>query len=457
MDERTIRLPTCLNCGTPGTPGEGYCRNCGKPLLQPTIAATPPAGTSPTPPPSPMPPGSSWTPPPAYAAPVPAPARKRRSPFMMGCLVIIGLIFVGAAAGGIYVWRATTYAPPNRTAPDIPETASGTMTEFPVDNDPTAPARPTSVQSESLGGTTAKSSSSSAAKLPPGIDRGALSKGATTMTTSVYKPKPKKADASSSTTSANSIRDEIYICVLKAMPNQPTFVDGLAGSVVQATNGTRTGVSLTSPKGGVYTGSKIRSPQANVYVLNKQGGDIVIIIYSPEPSMQDTVDRLASNVGNAGGLFDYPEVKNSLWTLPATTPPELTMVDFSAITGEQIESSIASGGGDDTQRILSQMRPFIPSRLTNARYMDSSRREWVALNFEYESSFQAWRTWLLARSALGLGGAQSTTVRDVNALYLDQDGQRILVFQKGPYLIFLGAPSGASIDRLVALGNGFQV
>ena len=274
------------------------------------------------------------------------------------------------------------------------------------------------------------------------------------MTTSVYKPKPKNASTSSGTTST---RDEIYICVLKAMPNQPTFVDGLAGSVVRASNGTRTVVNLTSPKGGVYTGSKIRSPQSNVYILNKQGGDVVIIIYSPEPSMQDTVDRLARNVGNAGGLVDYPEVKNSLWTLPATTPPELTMVDFNTITGEQIESSLASGGGDDTQRILSQMRPFIPSRLTNARYMDGSRREWVALNFEYESSFQAWRTWLLARSALGLGGAQSTTVRDVNAVYLDQDGQRILVFQKGPYLVFLGGPSGASIDLLVALGNQFQV
>jgi hypothetical protein len=442
MDDLTMKAATCLHCGTPATPGEGYCRNCGKALLPPTIAAPPPV----------VPP---LTPPPAYGGPVPAATRKRRSPLMMGCLIIIGLLVVVAAAGGIYVWRATTYTPPNRTAPDIPETASGTMTEFPVDNDPSAPARPTSAQTETLGGATAKNSSSSPAKLPPGIDRSALSKGATTMTTSVYKPKPKNASASSST---SSTRDEIYICVLKAMPNQPTFVDGLASSVVRATNGTRTGVSLQSPKGGVYTGSKIRSPQSNVYVLNKQGGDVVIIIYSPDPSTQDTVDRLARNVGNAGGLIDYPEVKSSLWTLPAKTPAELTMVDISTITGEQIESSIASGGGgDDTQKILSQMRPFIPSRLTNVRYADSSRREWVALNFEYESTFQAWRTWLLARSALGLGGAQSTTVRDVNAVYLDQDGQRILVFQKGPYLIFLGGPSGASIDRLVALGNGFQV
>src|SRR5260370_13246193 len=103
------------------------------------------------------------------------------------------------------------------------------------------------------------------------------------------------------------------------------------------------------------------------------------------------------------------------------------------------------------------MRPFIPARLTGARYTDKGQQDWVTLEFEYESTFQAWRTWLLARSALGLSGAQSTTVRDVNGVYLDQEGKRILVFQKGPYLIFLSGPSAATVERLVALGNQFQV
>jgi hypothetical protein len=49
------------------------------------------------------------------------------------------------------------------------------------------------------------------------------------------------------------------------------------------------------------------------------------------------------------------------------------------------------------------------------------------------------------------------TVRDVDGLYLEQEGKRILVFQKGPYLIFLSGPAGATADRLVALGNQFQV
>src|SRR6185369_11547448 len=122
------------------------------------------------------------------------------------------------------------------------------------------------------------------------------------------------------------------------------------------------------------------------------------------------------------------------------------------LAGEQLISSNGSSGD-----LPSEMRAFIPDRMTGSRYTDSGRREWVALNLEYGSSFQAWRTWLLARGALGLGGAQTTTVRDVDALYMTNEGKRILVFQKGPYLILLSAPSDASVERMVALGNQIQV
>jgi hypothetical protein len=377
------------------------------------------------------------------------PRKKGRSKLMMGCLVIIGLFVVAAGAGGIYIWRRTSYTPPVRKAPAIPDRAAGTMTEFPVDNDKDAPAKPTSVQTESLSGTTAKAAGSSPTKLPPGVDRSKLSKGATTMTSSTYKPKPK---APTSPAPADSSKTDIYICVLTAMPGQTDFGSGLAASVLQATGGTISGVKVQSPKGATYIGSKIRSPQANVYVLTKQGADIVILIFGTDPSTVNVVDRLAQNVGNGEGLNDYPEIKESLWTLPATTPADLTLQEIYTLTGAQIESSIGSGGD-----LPSEMRPFIPERMTSARYTDSARQEWIALNLEYGSSFQAWRTWLLARGALGLGGAQTTTVRDVDALYLDQDSKRILIFQKGPYLILLSGPAAASVDRLVALGNQIQV
>lgn len=367
---------------------------------------------------------------------------------MLGCLIFIGLIVVATGAGGIYVWRATAYTPPPRKAPDIPERAGGTLTEFPVDNDPNAPARPTSVQTESLGGATAKVGGSTSTKLPPGIDKTKLSKGATTMTSATYKPQPKTPKPA--TTAA--AKDEIYICVLVMMPNQPSFVDELTSSIKVATSGQQTGVKVQSPKGPIYLGSSIRSPQGKIYILSKQGGDILILVYSPDPAMESVVDRLAQNVNNGEGLNDYPETKSALWTLPASTPSDLTLVEISTMTGGQIASSINSGGD-----LPPEMSAFIPERLTSSKYVDSGRQEWVALNLEYGSGFQAWRTWLLARGALGLSGAESTTVREVNGLYLTQDGQRILVFQKGPYLVFLSGPSGATLDRLVALGNQIQV
>lgn len=384
-----------------------------------------------------------------YPPTMPPPVKKGRSKLMMGCLIFLGLVVVVAAAGGVYVWRKTTYTPPDRKAPDIPQRAAGTMTEFPVDNDPNAPAKPTSVQTESLaGGVTGKADSSSTTKLPPGIDKSKLSKGATTMTSATYKPQPKTPSSSTSTTTRNNI----YICVLTAMPGQTDFGDDLASFVVQATSGTRTGVKVQSAKGATYIGSKIGSSQSNIYVLTKQGADIVILVFGEDPSTQGVVDRLAQNVGNGEGLVDYPEVKNSLWTLPATTPSDLTLIEIKTMSGEQILSS--SGASGD---LPSEMRPFIPDRMTGSRYMDSGRREWIALNLEYGSSFQAWRTWLLARGALGLGGASTTTVREVDALYMTNEGKRIMVFQKGPYLIFLSAPGDASVERMVALGNQIQV
>lgn len=359
---------------------------------------------------------------------------------------------MAVGAGGIYVWRRASYSPPERTTPAIPERAAGTMTEFPVDNDADAPATPTSVETEALGGTTtAKSDTASQTKLPPGVTRTGLAKGATSMTSSTYQPKKKSSDATPSTT------ENVYICVLTLMPNQQTFGDGLATTIVRETGGQKTGVRVQSNTGFTYVGTKIRSPEGNVYVLNKEGADILILIYSTDPNTT-VIDRLAQNMGNGQGLIDYPEVKESLWTLPPSTPTGLTLVEINTLSGAQIENSIAGGSsGDDAQKILSQMRPFIPTRLTGAKYLDTNRKEWVTLTFEYDSTFQAWRNWLLARGALGLGGATTTTVREVDGVYLNQDGTRLLVFQKGPYIIVLTGPDSASSDRLVGLGNLFQV
>ncbi|MGQ0762486.1 MAG: zinc-ribbon domain-containing protein [Acidobacteriota bacterium] len=440
MNDQTLKATMCPQCGTPAAPGEAFCRNCGTQLFAPTVAAIPPTQAAPPAPtitaPPPAPP--QYQPPPTGAQP-----KKKRSKLMMGCLVILGLCGVAIAGGGAYVWYATSYTPPDRKPPAVPERAAGTLSEFPVDKD----TQPTTVQTEALGGTaTAKAeTTTTGAKLPPGVTKTSLAKGATSLTSSTYK----KIPVGSATPASGG---EIYINVVTAMPGQTGFTNDIATGIKTSMGGTMTSVTVQSPKGATYAGSHIVSAQGNVYVLAKQGSDIIIIIYGADPSLSSNVDNLAKNVGNGEGLIDYPETKESLWTLPAQTPSGLTLIEISTMTGGQIEASINSGGDLPTE-----MRPFIPDRLTGARYLDSSRQEWAVLNLQYGSSFQAWRTWLLARGALGIGGGETTTVREVSGIHLNQDGKRIMLFQKGPYLIFMSGPAGASVDRFVALGNQIQV
>jgi hypothetical protein len=380
--------------------------------------------------------------------------RKRRSPILLGCLVFLGLVFLAVVGGGVYVWRSASYTPPERKAPDIPERVAATLTEFPVDNDPNAP-RPSSLQTEALGGSSERSFLAVPAKLPPGIDLSGLSKGATSMTSAAYRPKPPAPGTMTATA-----HGDIYICVLNVMPHQSKFGDGLITSVVKATGGQQTSVRVQNPAGGIYTGSRIRAPQASVYVLKKQDANIVVLIYSNDPSNQEVVDRLAQSVGNGQGLIDYPELKEALWTLPTATPAGLTLQEVNTITGKQLELSLANltgSGNDELVRVLSQVQQFLAARMTGARYVDAEKRDWLTFEFEYRSTFQAWKTWLILRSALGLGGAKSTTVRNVEGLYLDQEGIRILIFQKGPYLIFLSGPADGPIQRMLALGDQFQV
>jgi hypothetical protein len=85
---------------------------------------------------------------------------------MMGCLSSSVCFWWERPAGGIYVWRRASYTPRVRTAPDVPQRAAGTLTEFPVDNDAYAPARPTSVHTEALTGDLAKAPGYTPAKLP---------------------------------------------------------------------------------------------------------------------------------------------------------------------------------------------------------------------------------------------------------------------------------------------------
>jgi len=367
-------------------------------------------------------------------------------------LIILGLAVVALGAGGIYVWRRTVYTSPQRNAPALPEKAAAAITEFPVDNDPGAPAIAVSLQTEALTSRTpVKSEFEIPIKLPPGITRTALAKGASSMTSCTYQTRNETQPVTSSEIG------NVYIYVLTVQPSEEPFADDLADAIQEQIGGDKTEVKIESNTGFVYVGSKIHSPGPNAYVINKQGTEILILLYSQDADAM-VIDRLAQNVGNGQGLFDYQEIKDSLWTFPASVPPGLALTELSTRSQKQIEKSLVAGQKDaDGGKIITQIRWLVPARLTTAEYVDSDHQAWVARNFEYKSTFHAWRNWTLARVWLRLAGAKSITVSDVSGLYLSEQGMSMLVFQKGPYIVALTGPRATTSDGLVALGNLFQM
>jgi hypothetical protein len=111
----------------------------------------------------------------------------------------------------------------------------------------------------------------------------------------------------------------------------------------------------------------------------------------------------------------------------------------------------------ETQKWLDYFSQFIPERATQARYRDSQGRRWDVVIYDYESTRKAWNTWMFLRWTVGFGSTGSVTVKDEDGLYADTDDGRILIFQRGPYLISVRAPAGTPIENLVAVGNSVQV
>lgn len=434
-------MPTalvCPRCRQPARPGMAFCGNCGYSLAataMPPMSAAPMRGAAP------------------YAAPV---APRRSS---CGKVLLVGLlafVVLGVAVGigsWFFISRALAYTPPVRRAPKLPPQTAASFKELPLDTDANAPTQPGSVMTQNFptGAGTSASPKVPQTWLPPGLDRASLPRRASTLTSVSYRPRAAATSGS---------RDAIYIHVLVPPANQTANAAEMTTAITQAMRGEKSAVRFQNGKGEVYAGSRIRAQEKTVYVLEKQNSNTVVIIYAPAQGMQAAAERLAAALGNGEGLNDYPGTQTSLWTLPAEPPGEFTLQEVNTLAGDELGISgeeIMSGGDAETRETLAQIRGLIPERLTVARYQDRTRREWNAMVFDYGSAGRAWRNWLLIRWTVGVASMESVPVLGGQGLHAENDGQRILITQKGPYLIILAGPGAASLESLVGLANTFQI
>lgn len=435
-------LQTCPACRAAAPTGDTFCGECGKPL---------PTATGPRPASSQMPAGRLA----ALAA------------------AMIALIASLAGGGGwIFMGRALAYTPPARKPPAMPSRLAGSMTEFPVDTDPRAPTRPGSVVAQSLepsGSGAAPSVQVPQKWLPPGLKRESLPRRARTVTAATYR--------------ARRTDKPVTVAVLGGVPGgatgQPTRrkkpkassretpreVGGaIAGEVAAAAGAKPSGVRVQNPEGEIYLGWRIRSAQVTVYILDKQGADFIIIVYAPDPAAAPVAERLASNVGNGEGLNDDPAIQGSLWSLPASPPSGLVLQETHTLASDDLglsEAELQRASGEaqteEARRMVASVRQLAPERLTLAHYTDRSGRDWGVLEGDYGSPRRAWCTWVMARWALSLTRTPRVPLRGTDGWVVDIESGRLLLFQRGPYLVVLVAPARSPLEQLSAFGNSFQI
>src|SRR5262249_3324844 len=141
--------------------------------------------------------------------------------------------------------------------PAMPRRMAGALKEFPVDTDPTKPARPASVVRVDLRATAPKGGSPGipSKTLPRGVTQRELAKTALASTSAVYSTGPKDPP--------------VNVHVLETDPQQPNAGGAIVEQVKEGAGaGVRmTGVEVKSPDGDEFRGWKVQSPQTETFVL----------------------------------------------------------------------------------------------------------------------------------------------------------------------------------------------
>jgi hypothetical protein len=354
-------------------------------------------------------------------------------------LLSIGVL----AVGGWYGYTKLAGSIPgigSKSAKALPQRKSGALTEFPVDTATTSPAKPVSVSTAQLRG--GRGPVPVVKGLPPGVTPGGLRNQASAITTATYQSSP--ADA------------PVTVHVIEAQAPE-SLQTTISEEVAQGAGGVveNTGVQVTSPEGQIYRGRKIRtSLGALVYVLAKTGASILILIYSPQAAGAPVAERLATNVGNGAGLYDYAEVPGAVTLFPAAPPAGLTLTGMTSYAGSDLANI------EELRRTLGAqadaVKPYIPDRVVTATYADAANREWKLMAGDFGGAARAWFAWSALRWSTGVSGLEVVSYPGGEGLTLVQQGERYLVSRDGSRIILVAAPAAEDVQRLALLGRSLR-
>jgi len=351
---------------------------------------------------------------------------------ILGVVVAIGVLFFGYGllnTVGRFLGGSTPGASSRSSAG---ERKSGKLSEFPVDTAGSNGARPTSViTTTGSGGSTAKLPAGWA---PRGLNQTAM-RGVTGMTSANYQARPSDPPVG-----------------VHVMDTTGRIADELARQVAASyPDAQMTGMRLESAKGEEYTGYRVRTADSTTYVFDKANEPVTVMIHASDASVAAIADRLASNIGNGGGLAEEPAIAEAVASATVSVAvPGLTLDESMSYSGANVEASVDQlksqlGRLDaETSQLIDQAKRFIPPQLTTAVYRDGAGNKYQVVLGRYGSSWKTWGLWQLLRGTAALGQLRSVAINGGDALADISGREQRVFFRRGGCLGMVAGPVESS-------------
>lgn len=383
-----------------------------------------------------------------------------RSPLAAGAISLAVVTILATAGVGAF-WatgRMTRAAAPTAkaVAATLPKNTASTLTEFPLDPDPTNPVKPTKLITQTFprasrnAGVGAPEVKIQASQLPPWMAPASLPAAAESVAAAEY------VSANASTAAP------VSVVTMVMRDDAPALAPPSSAALAKTAPGSRaTGIEVKSPEGETYRGYRVSGGESTYVAVSKAGTNVSIIMSATDPAGAVAVDRLARNLGVGEGLLDNSEYAGIFGELPSGPDGE-EWREVGTLTGDDIETLVrmteqeaANMSEEDKAEaaaflpLISQIRTLAPQRVGFAYSIDAGATSGHAAGVaSYASSRSTWLVFTAAEMAMKLvpipeevvirpvtvGGASGyfVSIREGGFGYLLRHGSAIVGFAGTP-------------------------